>query len=108
MENLKKIREKRKITQIKLSVDLGVSQETISGYEIGKSFPSAKILIQLADMLNTSTDYLLGRTSTDKPIKDYNFNELSDNEITLLYSYRKLSDKNKIKLLGYIEALRED
>lgn len=34
MENLKKVREKRHITQVKLSVDLGIAQETISGYEI--------------------------------------------------------------------------
>jgi len=30
MENLKKIREKNKISQIRLSIDLEVSQETIS------------------------------------------------------------------------------
>lgn len=36
MENLKNIREKKNITQIKLSVDIEVSQELISQYEYGR------------------------------------------------------------------------
>ena len=105
MENLKKVREKRHITQVKLSVDLGIAQETISGYEIGKSYPSAENLIKLADMLHTSTDYLLGRTKNDKPI-NVTQNDLTDDEFNLIYSFRKLSEENKHKLLGFVEALK--
>lgn len=105
MENLKKVREKRHITQVKLSVDLGIAQETISGYEIGKSYPSAENLIKLADILHTSTDYLLGRTNTDKPI-NVTQNDLTDDEFNLIYSFRKLSEENKHKLLGFVEALK--
>lgn len=105
MENLKKVREKRHITQVKLSVDLGIAQETISGYEIGKSYPSAENLIKLADILHTSTDYLLGRTKNDKPI-NVTQNDLTDDEFNLIYSFRKLSEENKHKLLGFVEALK--
>ena len=38
LDNLKKIRESKNITQIKLSTDLGVSQELISRYELGSAF----------------------------------------------------------------------
>lgn len=105
MENLKKVREKRHITQVKLSVDLGIAQETISGYEIGKSYPSAENLIKLADILHTSTDYLLGRTNSDKPI-NVTQNDLTDEEFNLIYSFRKLSEENRHKLLGFVEALK--
>ena len=52
MERLKIIREKRNITQIRLSVGISVSQETISAYESGKAMPSAETLVKLADFLS--------------------------------------------------------
>lgn len=106
MENLKTIREKRNITQVNLSVRLGIAQETVSGYEIGKSYPSADILIKMADILNTSIDYLLGRVDTDVPINLIK-SELSDNEVQLINSYRNLTTDNQHKLLGYVEALKK-
>lgn len=106
MENLKKIREKRNFTQVKLSVDLGIAQETISGYEIGKSYPSVDILIKLADILNTSTDYLLGRVNSDIPF-NLTKRDLTDTEINLISSYRNLSNENQHKLLGFVEALKK-
>ena len=39
MTNLKKLRESRNLTQIKLSVEVAVSQELISAYELGKNKP---------------------------------------------------------------------
>lgn len=69
MENLRIIREKRNINQVKIAVDLKISQESISKYETGKAFPSKDILIKLADYLNCSIDYLLGRT--DNPTVKY-------------------------------------
>ena len=68
MENLKKIREKKKITQVRLSIAAEVSQETISAYESGKAFPSVETLIKIAYFLGTSTDYLLGRINDDMPL----------------------------------------
>lgn len=105
MENLKKVREKRNVTQVFLSVEMGIAQETISGYEMGKSYPSAENLIKLANILNTSTDYLLGRTESDKPI-NIGKDDLTDDEFNLIYSFRNLSKDNKHKLLGFIEALK--
>lgn len=69
MENLRIIREKRNINQVKIAVDLKISQESISKYETGKAFPSKDILIKLADYLNCSIDYLFGRT--DNPTVKY-------------------------------------
>ena len=37
MDNLKKLREKKKMTQTRLSVEIEVSQEIISHYEVGES-----------------------------------------------------------------------
>jgi len=74
MERLKQLRESKEMTQLRLGIELGVSQETISGYEIDKAVPPADMLIKLADCLDTSIDYLLGRTD----IKSFNMLNKSD------------------------------
>ena len=47
MNRIKELREEKKITQVRLSIELEVSQETISAYEKGKYSPSVKSLIRL-------------------------------------------------------------
>lgn len=60
---LKEIRKKRGITQLKLAMDLSISQNTISRYETGEREADYATLIRLADYFNVSTDYLLERTN---------------------------------------------
>lgn len=62
---LKALRKKKKISQLKLAMDLGLSQNSISRYETGEREADYKTLIALADYFNVSIDYLLERT--DKP-----------------------------------------
>lgn len=62
---LKALREKRGISQLKLAMDLGLNQNSISRYESGVREPDYKTLIALADYFDVSIDYLLERT--DKP-----------------------------------------
>ena len=97
MVNLKKIREKRKITQIKLSTEVEVSQEAISAYESGKALPSVETLIKLANYLNTSTDYLLGLTDNDLKINDIKNNDYDE----LISIYNKLDKDAKRDVLIY-------
>ena len=68
---------KRKITQTELANVLNVKQETISAYESGKALPSCEALIKMAEYLNTSTDYLLGRIEEDSPLTGFNFKDMN-------------------------------
>ena len=105
MNNIKKLREKRNVTQVRLSTAVDVAQETISAYESGKSMPSADTLIRIADFLNTSTDYLLGRIKDDVSLNQI-VNEVIDEKInTLLNNYAKLTDKQRDDLIWYSEVL---
>ena len=107
MERLKIIREKRNITQIILSVGISVSQETISAYESGKAMPSAETLVKLADFLNTSTDYLLGRIKDDTPLTQIS-NEIVDKQLTeLLNNYARLNNVQKKDLIWYSEKVQD-
>ncbi len=60
--NLKKIRKAAGISQLKLALDLNMSQNTISRYETGEREPGIAELIKIADYFNVSIDYLVGRT----------------------------------------------
>lgn len=55
-------REKRRLSRIVMSELCGVSSNAISRYERGEREPSIKNLSAIADFLEVSTDYLIGRT----------------------------------------------
>lgn len=60
---IKRITQKRNLSQIKLSMELNMNQNTISRYENGIRQADYQTLIIFADYFNVSIDYLLGRTN---------------------------------------------
>lgn len=64
---LRDLREDHDLTQKKLAEMLGMSQTGYSKYETGENDVPTQILIRLAELYDTSTDYLLGRTNDPKP-----------------------------------------
>lgn len=103
MDNLKEIRKRKNLTQVRLSIDMEVSQELISQYEQGVSLPTVSNLIKLANFFNCSTDYLLGLTKNPKKIISFTENELETQ--ILLEKYSALSTQNKEHLLSYLDYL---
>lgn len=61
MNKIKKIREKRGLTQKQLSEMIMVNQSTVAMWETGKSVPRASNLLKLSNTLNCSVDELLRR-----------------------------------------------
>ena len=57
---LRDLRKQNNLTQNQLVDLIGVKNSIISFYEVGDRFPSPEIIIKLAAVLHTSTDYLLG------------------------------------------------
>ena len=103
LTNLKKLRDKKKISQIALSMKIGVSQEIISQYELGTTLPTVTNLIKLADYFNCSLEYLLGMTNNPNRISDLNKSELEKN--TLFEKYNSLNKENKKLFDNYLEFL---
>lgn len=62
---LKELRQKRKISQLKLALDLNMNQNSISRYENMEREADYETLIKFADYFNVSLDYLLGRTDDE-------------------------------------------
>lgn len=68
MENrIRQLREERHMTQVRLSVELGVSQETVSSYEKQKHYPSFAQLLKLASLFHVSIDYIMGLSDIRNP-----------------------------------------
>lgn len=57
---IKELRVGKGLSQQELAEKLGVMQHTVSKYENNVKRPSLEVLVSLADILDTTTDYLLG------------------------------------------------
>ena len=87
--------QRKDISAYKLSKETGISQGLISDYKNGVKKPTAENLVKLADYLDCSIDYLLGRTSSP-------LNEPED-EHRLIKAYRQLTDEGKKAILTTAE-----
>lgn len=102
VNRIKQLREETHMTQVRLSIELEVSQETVSAYESGKHYPSVATLIKLSEIFNTSCDYILG-LSDKRNLYAYPVPNLKEQ---LLFSkWGKLSNYQKDLLLAYADGL---
>ena len=66
---LRDMREDHDLTQRQVAAMLQMPQPQYNRYEQGLRDVPTTVLIKLADLYETSTDYLLGRTDDAKPPK---------------------------------------
>ena len=59
--NFKKVRTGKKLTQRQVADGIGVTERQYQYYEYSSKTPSALVLCALADFLDVSLDYLVGR-----------------------------------------------
>ena len=64
---LRDLREDRDLTQKQVAELLKMSQTGYSKYETGENDVPTRVLLALAELYHTSTDYLLGLTDECKP-----------------------------------------
>lgn len=62
--NIKLAREYKGLTQQECASNLGITLRAWQGYEQGIREPKFEYLCKIADMLDVTTDYLLGREQT--------------------------------------------
>lgn len=67
MKNIKLIRVTKDYTQLKVQMDTGISQSTLSKYECGDLMPTTENLLILANYYKTSLDFLMDLTSEKSP-----------------------------------------
>ncbi|ANB55809.1 immunity repressor protein [Anoxybacillus sp. B7M1] len=79
-QRLRFTRKAKKLTQEELAKIVNTTKGTISNYENGHSTPSNEMLSLLADALDTTTDYLLGRTDNPSSTSKTRLPELSEKD----------------------------
>lgn len=67
MKGLKQIRKERRLTQVKVAMDLNISREALSHYENGRREPSIDLLVKMSAYFDVSIDFLIrGETFKSK------------------------------------------
>ncbi|RBW69049.1 helix-turn-helix domain-containing protein [Bacillus taeanensis] len=87
---------------------LGIAKSTYAGYESGYRQPSLEALIKLADLLGTSTDYLLNRI--DNPSRQKNIeltNKESYSTISMNIDQKEISEDELIDFIAFVRAKRQ-
>ena len=100
MTRIKELREALGIKQEELAMLCGVTQSTISLWEIGKTVPRKKALAKLAERFGVSAGYILGIDSEDDAP------DIGDIDFALSGEIRDLSDAEKQDVLDYVRFKR--
>ena len=81
-ERIKNLREQHGLTQSELARKLGITRSSVNAWEMGVSVPSTQYLVELSELFQVSTDYLLGIA----PFSSLSTDGLSEEDIQLVYS----------------------
>ena len=104
MNRIKELREELGMSQVRLSIEIGVSQETISAYEIGKHYPSVDSLIKMRNLFSAGFDYILGYSDVRLPVKE---DCLSNKEAQLLALFHSLDKTKQQRAMSYMQGLND-
>ncbi len=63
-ERLKECRKEKGFTQNQVAIYCDITEKTYQNYELMTREPKIEILIRIADLFETTIDYLVGRTNT--------------------------------------------
>ncbi|MGO3522577.1 MAG: helix-turn-helix domain-containing protein [Leuconostoc mesenteroides] len=114
---IKELRTQKKLTQQGLADIINSSRGTVAKYEGDERNPSYAMLSLIADALDTTVDYLQGKTDTPTKTIDSNVNtgdenkkhvELSDDELIMSFEGKELSEDYKKSILAFVKMLREE
>lgn len=99
VNNVKNARINAGLSQKELALTMNVSIPTVSDWESGKKFPKGKNLIKLAQILRTTTDYLLGVEDAQKEKLPAQSEELSEKDKRLIDWFRSLPPEKQKAIL---------
>ena len=100
---LRKLRKKRKLTQVDVGDMLGVSGENVSRYERGLSYPTADKLLTLSKNFQVSMNYLLADDDIDIAAADMDDVEL----LNFFLKVRYLSNDDKKTIKNVLRSFTE-
>ncbi len=97
-EHIALLRKRKKLSQAALGKSVGTSGDIIGRYERDIITPSIEVIMKIADSLNVSIDFLVGKTSL----------ELDSQTLNRMEEIAKLPLEKKNYVFGLIDmALRD-
>jgi transcriptional regulator with XRE-family HTH domain len=112
LNRLTELRKNKRWSLQYIADRLGIAKSTYSGYESGYREPSLEAMKLLADLFETSVDFLLGRVNdaghsadTNKLIKQIELMELDKVHLTI--DGKALTLREIKQLIAFIRAIRE-
>ena len=101
-KRLKELREEKGYTQQEIASKIGLTKGAYGCYERGISVPDAQTLLELAEIFDVTTDYLLGRVDNKKPLED-----ISKKQMEALKLSEKLTDKQLELIINMVFGVKE-
>lgn len=83
------------ITAYRVAKETGISQGLMNEYKNGLRIPATENLVKIADYLDCSIDFLLGRSKNEL--------EEPEDEHRLIKAYRQLTDEGQRAVLNFAE-----
>ena len=109
MESLGKrisnIRKELNLNQKELAEKCGITEATLSRYENDLREPKSEAIVKIANALNVTTDYLLGRTD-ERHSKRERFQGVTTISAHRIGNIEQLPDEALDQLDDYIEMLK--
>lgn len=96
-DRLKEMRLKHHLTQAELADKLGADTKQISRWESGTGVPHGDRLVDIAQILNVSVDYLLG--ISDEPTIRVRVDNLSIEEMAIISALRRGDRDDALKII---------
>lgn len=93
-ERLTIVRKRKKLSQADVGKLIGINGDAYGRYERNEVRPTIEMATKIANSLNISLDYLVGKT-------DF---ELDDNIVKRIQEVSKMSDKDKEHVFSLLDA----
>lgn len=104
---IRDLRKEKRLSQTELGKLIHVSQQTVTAWENNKAEPTSSAVVQLAEVFNVSTDYLLGRPEkTDIDQTELDLEQALDNAHS--FSGKPLSDHDRKVAKNVLRGLFEN
>lgn len=112
-ERIRRLREEKDWSQIELAKKASINNSVLSRIEANKRPIEDDLLIKFAEIFNTTTDYILGRTNTRAPSAPTLDEELTQimkelgPDITLqFYDLKGMTEEEKENLKIFLQVLK--
>lgn len=109
---IKELRIKKGLTQQDIAAKLGMGRSNFGHIENDRVIPSSEDLQKIADILHTTTDYLLGRNNVHSPVPDWatskdkrDFKKMLEEDGDLMFDGVPISESDRQRVMDVLTGL---